>query len=384
MREKITVFVLLCFVLLFADAKETRALIKADEAGEINIFYNGKEIKTKSTPIMINGKPLFPLREVMEAIGEKTDDGHLLWNSYYKTATIVSDAYVEHTYELRKTKVASGSKRIYVNDNFIEAEYESVFHNGRMYVPYSLFTFCFNKKTAWNENDKKLEINDDWRNNSIKGIIKKTVEEMEKKKRFRFTQNIYYYNAEKEAGIDIVSDADFEKMFVQKTIFIKPLNLPKTRRMAFSTENYNYIKFTPKDAWVRFDAENGYNTGSFQFYHLNNDLFLNTLEPQYIDETGNQIVLRYRFDMDNYEKSGITIPNIIENTGGKLILIHFAFIEFYINTDTFLLEKEHYEFKVINQVKESSVTYHKGLRANSSIYYSDFDNEIEFDNPEKK
>lgn len=57
------------------------------ERPDINIIIDGVKGTYTNTPIIVNGRTLLPLRELLTNLGVSNDDQHILWNGRENSVT---------------------------------------------------------------------------------------------------------------------------------------------------------------------------------------------------------------------------------------------------------------------------------------------------------
>jgi hypothetical protein len=121
---------------------------------------DGKEIdvdENGTTPIILNGRTLIPIRAMIEALG-----GSVEWNS--ETQTVV----LNHANDT--IRLVINSKIAYFNDEQTELDVEPIILNGRTMLPVRFIAESFGFGVNWNYDDRTITV--------IKTIDEKNNEEV--------------------------------------------------------------------------------------------------------------------------------------------------------------------------------------------------------------
>lgn len=86
------------------------------ESKDIKIVINGKTGTYSDVPLIVNGRTMLPLREVLTNLGIQNDDEHIIWNGSKKCVTVKNDS--------KKIYLEVGNVKASVNDKIEKAHIE--------------------------------------------------------------------------------------------------------------------------------------------------------------------------------------------------------------------------------------------------------------------
>lgn len=133
------------------------------EDSKINIVIDGVLAIYSNTPIILKGRTLIPLRELLINMGVSNDDDHILWNGNEGSVTINKD-----TIEiLLKVENNIGI----VNGKPVLLDTVPVNYKGRIYIPVRFIAENFGKKVLWDSTTRTIAIYNELTYNDAKSII---------------------------------------------------------------------------------------------------------------------------------------------------------------------------------------------------------------------
>lgn len=120
-----------------------------------NMTVNGKTVEIDpgqgTTPLIVDGRTLVPIRAIIEAIG-----GNVEWDNDSKTTTL--------TYKNDVIRLVIDSKEAYLNDEANSLDVAPAVINGRTMLPVRFIAESFNFNVKWDAVTKTIEITVDTKN----------------------------------------------------------------------------------------------------------------------------------------------------------------------------------------------------------------------------
>lgn len=117
------------------------------------IYINGQQLYCDSPPVIENGRTLVPMRVIFEALGQS-----VMWNN------------VDRSIRTGNIWLQINNNKAYVGDNEIVLDVAPKIIENRTYVPLRFISESLGKEVLWNENIRRIDIDD-------KNIVKKTNQE---------------------------------------------------------------------------------------------------------------------------------------------------------------------------------------------------------------
>jgi N-acetylmuramoyl-L-alanine amidase len=137
------IFVLCCVFALLSFSPAHAA-----SAAEVDVFVNGKKLKTNDTPRIINSTTYVPLRDMCELFGAS----HISWNDSTKTATVSARGIKIH--------ITQGNTYIEANGRYFASGEPVRNIGGKLYLPVRLIAAAFASTLSWNGATYTVNITD--------------------------------------------------------------------------------------------------------------------------------------------------------------------------------------------------------------------------------
>lgn len=213
------------------------------ERPDIKITIDGVTGSYSNTPIIVNGRTLLPLRELLTNLGVSNDDTHILWNGKDNSVTAIKDS--------TKVYLKVGATKAKINDKEATIEAAPVNYNGRVYIPARFAAEAFNKVVAWDGSAKRIYIRDKTEYNEVKILLDKAITVMNAVKRYKvnIASKTFYIDSEgKTDGSNISNEQnDKEKMI---SYYSSPSGDYGLYESYCANQSY-YSKFSTESEWER-------------------------------------------------------------------------------------------------------------------------------------
>lgn len=148
---------LLCFTLvlgmLFSSFTVSNAASTSNtiaERPDIQVIINGVKGDYTNNPIIVNGRTLLPLRELLTYLGVANDDQHIIWDSKEKSVTALKDKV--------KISLKVGDANAKVNDEDVTIDAAPVNYNSRIFIPAKFVAEAFGMYVTWNDDTKTVQM----------------------------------------------------------------------------------------------------------------------------------------------------------------------------------------------------------------------------------
>lgn len=217
------------------------------ELPNLKIIVDGKQAKCENTPILVQNNTLLPLREMATLLGVPNDDEHIIYNNNDKSVTILSGQ--------TKIVVYIGKLDAFVNDEPYEQKVAPIIYGkGYTYIPFRFIAESLGKKVLWDGSTNAILIYDVDKFESIKAIMTKSNEALEKAHKYKMSMDIamdiYSETISTKAGIVIncaIDTAD-KKMDMQLVMDILGMQI---KTQYYYADNASYSQNPLSQEWEK-------------------------------------------------------------------------------------------------------------------------------------
>lgn len=150
------------------------------ESPKVKIIIDGQIGKYTDVPIIVNGRTMLPLREVLVNLGVENDDEHIIWDGVKRSVTIKKDSKTIYLEVGNKTASVDGK------DITLDVEPMVYAKNNRTYIPARFVAESLGKKVIWDGSTTSVLIRDEDKFTEIKSILDKSNAAMEKLEKYKF------------------------------------------------------------------------------------------------------------------------------------------------------------------------------------------------------
>ena len=151
MKKAATITILVIFLFgLFTVSNATEAI---KERPDISVTIDCVTKEYSNTPIIINGRTLLPLRELLINLNVANDDEHIIWNSKEKSVLVKQDSTTLY--------LKTGSIVGFLNDREVFLDTPPVNYKGSVYIPARFVAEAFGKVVVWDEEEQRILIRDE-------------------------------------------------------------------------------------------------------------------------------------------------------------------------------------------------------------------------------
>jgi len=211
------------------------------ERPDIRVTINGITGSYTDTPVIVNGRTLLPLRELLSNLGVPNDDSHIIWNGLEQTVTAVKGN--------TSIYLKVGDKSAKINNNTIMLDAFPVNYKGRVYIPAKFAAEAFDMIVAWDQITKRIYIKDQEKYKEVKTTLDQALSLMAKVKRFKVKINenyTYIHPDETTASREESSEQTDLEHYV--TYYCSESELGKYE--SYTLNHRNYSKFSTDSHWV--------------------------------------------------------------------------------------------------------------------------------------
>lgn len=120
------------------------------ERPDIQVIIDGVKGDYTNNPIILNGRTLLPLRELLAKLGVANDDQHIIWDSKEKSVTAIKDTV--------KIYLKVGDVNAKVNDEDVTIDAAPVNYNSRVFIPAKFVAETFGMNVTWNDDTKTVQM----------------------------------------------------------------------------------------------------------------------------------------------------------------------------------------------------------------------------------
>lgn len=297
----------LCVALLVFGASLCYAEGTITESPDTKIIIDGKPGTYSNVPIIINDRTLLPFREVLNNLGVRNDENHIVWNSEEKSITILKDQ--------TKIYLRIGSNDAVVNDQPVKIDVAPVIYKSKTYIPARFISQSLGIKVAWDSISRTVLMKNESDYNDIKSILDKTTAAMSSLERYKtsetgraslFTGNITI--------LSITSDKtsyNFKDRLIHSTI-VSSLEDGEDKideQLEYFTDGFTeYVK--TDGSWLGTPMNQDKSKKVFKFEDLAADDILCTGLYSESDPTGGTIYLKGNIDLRNYSDGYFELVDI--------------------------------------------------------------------------
>ncbi len=242
----LSIFLLACILLLSTSTVFASTTDKITEVPDIKIIMDGKLTEYTDVPLIIQGRTMLPLRELLVNLGVPNDDEHIIWNSQEKSVTVIKGD--------TRIYLAAGNKTANVNGESFELDVAPIIYKMRTYMPLRFVAEALNMKVVWEGKSKAVVLCANDRYDSVKEILQKYDEAMQKVQRYNHSTFVQA-TAEKQqisskstGSVDSQIDRDQKKMYINGIIDFFGISI---KNEAYLSENVQYVLNPLNGEWVK-------------------------------------------------------------------------------------------------------------------------------------
>lgn len=167
------------------------------ESPDIKVYIGGNPAPIADVPIIMNGRTLLPLRNILTNLGVQNDNEHIVWNAVNKSITI----------NMGSTKVylEVGKNKAYINDSPVTLDTSPIVYgkNGRTYIPARFVAQALGYEVAWDKYLKRVYIQNCDEYKKVKLIVDTAILTMNKLDKFAISNKSSVSDTEYTKRIDI-------------------------------------------------------------------------------------------------------------------------------------------------------------------------------------
>ena len=268
------------------------------ERPDIKVVIDGVRASYSNTPIIVNGRTLLPLRELLVNLGVTNDDQHILWNSKENSVTVTKDA--------TQLYLKVGSTAAKVNSSDVTIDAAPVNYKGRVYIPARFVGEAFDKVVVWDSIAKRIYMKDKTEFNEIKSLLENSTAKMDGLKRYEETQKSVWYETtdsgeESDLSFKMTGFTDIEHKTVNWLMDYGRYNL------SYCIAEHNlYMKDNIDNEWTKEEvSDEDYNDHFVNFIDLSDILYAAlTIDKA---KTENTIRLSGNVSLDYYNNTDPTL-----------------------------------------------------------------------------
>ena len=146
------------------------------ERPDIKIIIDG-EMVSAGTPIVMNGRTLLPLRDLLTSLGVENDDQHIVWNGFDHSVTAIKDSTTIY--------LKVGTLSAAVNGQSCSIDAAPVNYKGKVYIPARFAAEAFAKNVYWDSDYKIIYIRDKVQFNQIKSILNQSMKQFDETSNYK-------------------------------------------------------------------------------------------------------------------------------------------------------------------------------------------------------
>lgn len=333
MKRKLVSLILL-IVLTLALTPICYAAGNISESPEIKININGQISSYTDVPIIVNGRSLLPLREILINLGIQNDNEHIIWDAQNNSVTVYKDTL--------KLYLEVGNKVARVGDNEEVLDTPPVIYKNRVYIPSRFVAQSLGEKVVWDKSMNMIIIRDEIEFNSVKRLLEKVETEMKSVTKFKSEKSgvlsIDKNNLKLTYDIKVAVQVDIKKMEwygEAKKTEVTPDGKSTTLSLQFYMKNKTtYARILPNIKWEKTEVKTG------EGYSMD---FLNyMIKPDDINSAGliiqnansiDEIILKGKINLDD------PLNSFMDLVGVEAFSLSDADVEISIDKNTFLINK---------------------------------------------
>ncbi len=180
--KKLLVFLLAAFTAAVLFPAWSLAYGQEIENPDIKIVIDGKKENYSNPPIVINGRTLLPLREMLIKLGVQNDGEHILWDGSEKSVTVVKDP--------GRLFLKINDTAAKINDKTVTLEAAPVIYKDMTYIPARFVAESFGRKVAWDGGTQTVIIGAEADYDQVKGIMENADKKMISLNKYKLSQQI--------------------------------------------------------------------------------------------------------------------------------------------------------------------------------------------------
>ncbi|MDP4094545.1 MAG: copper amine oxidase N-terminal domain-containing protein [Bacillota bacterium] len=248
--KKLILIVLLIFSLTATSLPAIYAETGVVERPDIKININGAISSYSRIPIIIGGRTLLPLREVLVNLGVPNDDQHIIWDSNEKSITVINGSI--------KLYLKINDKNALVNDVPIIIDVAPVIYKNSTYIPVRFISQSLGLKVAWDTPSSMVLIRDPESYSKTEEVLKKSVDAMSAADKYKTQETAHLTitqgnnNFTFDTQINAITDA--KKKLGSASINRTQTVLGKTSKMDLdicAANSLIYLKNPITGAWIK-------------------------------------------------------------------------------------------------------------------------------------
>jgi hypothetical protein len=300
----VLILIISCFAVSYGGEAVT-------EKPDIKIIIDGVRGTYSNTPIIVSGRTLLPLRELLVNLGVPNDDQHIIWNGKEKSVTVIKDATQLYL------KVGSTSAKVNGGDATLDAA--PVNYKGSVYIPARFVGEAFGKVVVWDGIANRVYMKDKAEFDEIKSLLESSVAKMDGLKRYQETKKAVWYNTtdsgeELDLSFTMTGFTDIENKTVNWLMDYGTFNLYyciKGQKL--------YMKDTVDNEWSVEDMTEQDNSEYFvNFINLSDVVYAAlSLEDDNKDGTA---VLKGNISLDYYNNTDKTIKVFYDESSTEITI----------------------------------------------------------------
>jgi len=204
--RKILISVILAVIvsLFLTGAVIAAADVKISEVPDIKIVMDGRITKYNDVPLIIQGRTMLPLRELLVNLGVPNDDEHIIYNGQEKSVTIIKEGTCIY--------LKAGDKTAYVNGESFELDAAPIIYrkNSRTYIPLRFVAEALEMKVVWEGKSRSVFLCSIDKYESMKELLQKYDDAMLKAEKYK--QRVYSKTTFKSSGEskDFIADVEIQ------------------------------------------------------------------------------------------------------------------------------------------------------------------------------
>ena len=281
------------------------------ERPDIKIIIDGVKGAYTNTPVIVNGRTLLPLRELLTNLGVPNDDQHIIWNGKENSVTAIKD-----TTQIYLKVGATDAK---VNDSPVVIDAAPVNYKGRVYIPARFVGEAFDKVVVWDSLAKRIYMRDKTEFNEIKSMLEKSVALMDGLRRYKETENTEWYETT-ETGV--VTDysytmSGFTDIENKSVYWILDYD---TYTLDYCVKDHSlYMKDTIDSQWTKDEiSDQEFNDHFIGFLDLGDVLYAALFVDQ--DQSGDSTRLKGNVSLDYYNDTDPTLKVMFDDSKTEVVI----------------------------------------------------------------
>ena len=179
------------------------------ERPDVTIVVDGNTLQNNNMQVILNGRTLLPIRDLVKAFGIPNDDEHIKFNEETRIVTINNgDTHIELTID---------SDLALINGSTVKLDTYAIIYNDFTYVPARFVGEALNKKIGWDAYDNRVLIRDLSDYEYVKNIFDDSAGVMNNVKKLKASASIemwQYGNMLTNAKTYVELDANTKQLYV--------------------------------------------------------------------------------------------------------------------------------------------------------------------------